>query len=132
MLKQRRYWTLDSGCWIEKRQTFILRGTDGRILFDVEGSQFFAKDVFLKDVGQPVGEIVRRFGRKRLVLLDEMVSMVVNDRSRRGLDVLEEFGAVAGLAAGKYGEVETAGKMECFCCLWQMQDLRCFRHGTPP
>src|SRR2546425_959448 len=73
----------------------------------VDGREPLTELVLLQDVGHPEGKVVRRLGGEVLVLDQEVMRVLEDDRERDHSQMLHELREIHGAAAGELGEGET-------------------------
>ena len=83
-----------------------------RELDGVDGRQTLAEPAFLKHVGHPVGEVVRRFRVEVLVLHEEVMGVVEHHRQRHHSQMLEKPGEVSRLPARELRQGEASPEFE--------------------
>jgi len=78
----------------------------------VDGREPLAELLLLQGVGHPEGEVVGRLGGEILVLDQEVMRVVEDDRERDRAQVLHELREIRGATAGELGEGETRPELK--------------------
>ncbi len=90
----------------------LLEGRDRPEPDRVDAGQPFPERVETEGARDPEGEIVGRFRRQVVVLLEEAVGMVIDRGPRGGPQSLQEFGDAPGLHPQEQGQVEPGIELE--------------------